>query len=114
MSEFNFNAMQSVGCRNHFKVPEGYFDHFTDDFMATLPDRHSIVHQSRWHKYRYVVVSAACFMGVVLVSSLYIAHFQQQNNQEIAEQHAIDISIDEMADYAMYDKGDMYASLSEY
>lgn len=39
---------------------------------------------------------------------------QHQQTKALAEQHAIDASIDEMADYAMYDKGDMYASLSEY
>ncbi len=111
MSEIKFNNMQPG--RNPFKVPEGYFDHFADDFMAALPDRLTIVQYSWWHRYRYAVASVACFVALVLVSALYVGHFQQNRVQTVAEQHAIDVSIDEMADYAMYDKGDMYASLCE-
>lgn len=51
---------------------------------------------------------------MLLTSTVYLAHTQHQQTKALAEQHAIDASIDEMADYAMYDKGDMYASLCEY
>lgn len=114
MSEFNFNANQLKEHHNPFKVPEGYFDHFSDKFMATLPNNLAIIHHSWWNRYRYILASAACIVGMVLISTIYVGHFQEQEVQEVAEQHKIDASIDEMADYAMYDNGDMYASLSEY
>lgn len=114
MSEINLSDMQSGHHRNPFTVPEGYFDHFADDFMARLDDQPAVVHHSWWHRYRYYVASAACLAGLLLTSTVYLAHTQHQQTKTLAEQHAIDASIDEMADYAMYDKGDMYASLSEY
>ena len=114
MSEINLNDMQSGHHRNPFTVPEGYFDHFADDFMARLDDQPAVFHHSWWHRYRYYVASAACLAGLLLTSTVYLAHTQHQQTKALAEQHAIDASIDEMADYAMYDKGDMYASLSEY
>ena len=114
MSEFNFNAMPRGDHRDPFKVPQGYFDRFAEDFMTTLPDRNTVASHSWWHKYHYIVASAACFIGIVLISTLYVGHFRQEKASAVAEQHIIDASIDEMADYAMYDNGDMYASLSEY
>ena len=55
MSEINLNDMQSGHHRNPFTVPEGYFDHFADDFMARLDDQPAVVHHSWWHRYRYYV-----------------------------------------------------------
>ena len=89
MSEINLNDMQSGHHRNPFTVPEGYFDHFADDFMARLDDQPAVVHHSWWHRYRYYVASAACLAGLLLTSTVYLAHTQHQQTKALAEQHAL-------------------------
>lgn len=97
-----------------FRVPEGYFDHFADEFMAQLPTPAATsIQPSWWHRYRYVVATAACICGLLFGGIAYMGYTQDQQASHLAEQHAIDASLDEMTDYVMYDNGDMYASLSE-
>ena len=77
------------GKKAPFTVPEGYFDHFADDFMARLDDQPAVVHHSWWHRYRYYVASASCLAGLLLTSTVYLAHTQHQQTKALAEQHAI-------------------------
>ena len=75
MSEINLNDMKPRAGRNPFTVPDGYFDHFADEFVAKLSEQPQVV----------------------------VTHASTTAD-----------TFDQMTDYAMYDKGDMYASLYDY
>ena len=57
--------LSKCGRENPFKVPEGYFDQFTDDLMAKLPERTFDEEAPRkvtlWDKVKPVVYLAAMF-----------------------------------------------------
>jgi hypothetical protein len=57
-----------------FRVPEGYFERFTDDVMSQLPDAvpaepNSI---SLWHRVRPWLYMAAMFVGVALMIRTFV------------------------------------------
>ena len=60
--------LSKCGRENPFKVPEGYFDQFTDDLMAKLPERTFDEEAPRkvtlWDKVKPVVYLAAMFAGI--------------------------------------------------
>ena len=116
MSEINLNDMKPHAGRNPFTVPDGYFDRFADELMARLPEQPQVAfpRTTWWHRYRYWVATAACVCGLVGGTAAFMNRAEPA--AQVATTHAgttVD-TFDQMTDYAMYDKGDMYASLNEY
>lgn len=99
--------------RNPFTVPPGYFDHIASDVMARLPEAEAMPRVGLWRRWRYVAAAAACLCGLVVGVASYVGHVERQQ-AVAAAQRSVDKTIDQMADYAMYDNGDMYASLYDY
>ena len=85
---------EQVGRRNPFTVPEGYFDTFADQLMASLPERQP--------RTKYVWLRPLRYAAAV-----------RQPIQAEAIQVSSDVAFDEAADYAMIDNYDIYACLSE-
>lgn len=117
MSGSNRNLRQSSGIPSPFRVPDGYFDHFADRVMANLPDKD--VHQPAispwWQRYRYVLATAACICGLVFGISVFVNKQKAETMMVSSAQTATsEVTFDEMTDYAMYDNGDIYASLCDY
>lgn len=114
------------GNANHFKVPEGYFEHFTEQLMSQIPEDEAkvIERQPRWWK-RIPIRKVAAAVGVVLLLSgggmFLIHHDSKKANAITASQYdtvqdgnASSTSygtFEEVADYAMIDNQDIYASL---
>lgn len=115
-----------LGNTNHFKVPEGYFEHFTEQLMSQIPAEEAkvIEMQPRWWK-RISVRKVAAAVAVVLLlggGGLYWAHLGSRNsnaitvsqNASVQEGNASSASygtFEEVADYAMIDNQDIYTSL---
>ena len=105
------------GTKRYFKVPETYFDTFTDKMMAILPEKPPTM--SIWHRDGSVVTAAACFIGLVCLSSyLYVFPSEEHNNSVsfMFQPHIYDkqTTIDQMTDYMMIDSDEMYAYLADY
>lgn len=114
------------GNANHFKVPEGYFEHFTDQLMSQIPVQEAkvIEMQPRWWK-RILIKNIAAAVGVALLlggGTLFWVNRGPANSSSnvAADEHTVIQdgnastsygTFDEVADYAMIDNQDIYTSL---
>lgn len=112
------------GKKQPFSVPEGYFDQFASQFMENLPEREEeavvvrLDSHSRWSTIRRWSV-AACL--AVALAGVGMWAFQGESSKATgaadASQFAAsnyNTAIDQAADYAMMDNGDIYAYVSGY
>ena len=108
-------GQKSAG-RNRFKVPEGYFDQLTERVMSQLPEQQVVAKRpTMWGvRYRKVWIAAACVCGLAFGIGLYEHHEQKEKALMEANVQQMEPYFDQMADYAMYDNEEIYASLSEY
>lgn len=120
------------GTQSPFRVPEGYFDELASRVMASVPESQPALDMQSesasqgarivpmWH--RAVVRKVAVIAGVVLLlggASIGIGTSlsSRQAGKSVASggwasvMHSEDNSFDEVADYAMLDNQDIYASL---
>lgn len=126
---------RKAGRENHFRVPEGYFENFTERMMAQLPNsqadsnaedmtttlthgaaRKTTTVRKLWKR---VAVVAACVAVIGIGITAYLA---QQDNKPAADEMAntttteeqyYDDYVDEVADFAMLDNTDIIACMSE-
>ena len=92
---------ESIGRRNGFRVPDGYFGQLTVSVMAQLPEREARrVKLNSW-LYAAASVAVAVLMGV----SCYL--YQQPDDEMVADSY-----FEQAADYTMIDNTDIYACLS--
>lgn len=112
------------GKKQPFSVPEGYFDQFASQFMENLPEREEeavvvrLDSHSRWSTIRRWSV-AACL--AVALAGVGMWAFQGESPKATAAADASQLAssnyntaIDQAADYAMMDNGDIYAYVSGY
>lgn len=122
----------TLGTRNHFQVPEGYFDELASKVMASIPESQPVVEMqvehisqrarilSLWQNTMLRKVTAvACValllggvsvgVGTSLSSRNDAQHVFGQNYTPVAQTE--DSSFDEAADYTMLDNQEIYASL---
>lgn len=125
---------KTVGKKNHFKVPDGYFYDFNNRMIALLPELESgkekhtpkIIKLRHAHNMQFKIVAAACSLAFILgigVLSLRQVDYQmaQQNSHNNSHHHkaspqmgATYTATDAAADYSMLDNEDIYAFVSEY
>ncbi len=135
MMEHNdeLNLKKTVGNRNPFRVPEGYFEQFTEQLMQQLPEREQPVakqveiaqqqpvSQSRAHRtqLRPWFYAAACTALALMLGVSYYFMQSPATSSEPAPIAAVaptipdNSYIEEAADYAMLDNTEIYACLSE-
>ena len=112
------------GKKQPFSVPEGYFDQFASQFMENLPEREEeavvvrLDSHSRWSSIRRWAV-AACL--AVALAGVGMWAFQGESPKATGAADASQLAasnyntaIDQAADYAMMDNGDIYAYVSGY
>ena len=66
--------LEDIESVNPFKVPEGYFDNFTENMMSRLPDRIVVETKpiSLWMRVKPWVYMAAMFAGIALMLRVFI------------------------------------------
>lgn len=127
------------GKENHFKVPEGYFDNFTEQMMAKIPEQEidspevtdknhqenktKFVHLSLWRRLPLrkiaAVLAVTAMLGGGVLYQLQQAekkHHAMAHNEApaIESSHVTDgddAAFEQMADYTMMDSQDFYAQL---
>jgi hypothetical protein len=112
------------GKKQPFSVPEGYFDQFASQFMEQLPEREEeavvvrLDSHSRWSTIRRWSV-AACL--AIALAGVGMWAFQGESPKATGAADASQLAasnyntaIDQAADYAMMDNGDIYAYVSGY
>ena len=105
---------EKVGRRNPFTVPEGYFDTFADQLMASLPERQPRAKRVWLLPMRYAAaVVCVLAMGAMAWFALSPSSDVHQPIQAETIEVSNDAAFDAAADYAMIDNYDIYACLSE-
>lgn len=117
-----------LGKDNHFKVPEGYFDHLMEQVMDQLPEQEAQIidfnsSPASWWKHLPLRKIAATVAAVALLGAggiIALNHLpSHQGNLAQAEKAHLkttsetneDATFDEMANYTMMDNETIYASL---
>ena len=117
------NLKEMFGRENPFKVPENYFETLADNIISQLPEESSaqVVKMSVWKKYRVHLLAAACVLSVLFSAGIYISVKENTKDTQVFDQTKMELAettietedaFDEMADYAMIDKEDMYAYIA--
>ena len=114
---------ENFGKKNPYRVPEGYFDHFTEQLLSQLPEQLAAepVRHSRLKVLRPILMAAACLCIAIFSVTIYLNRSQdapesapvattQSTNSTINEEEDY---MDAAADYVMLDNADIYACLSE-
>ena len=114
---------ENFGKKNPYRVPEGYFDHFTEQLLSQLPEQLAAepVRYSRLKVLRPILMAAACLCIAIFSVTIYLNRSQdapesapvattQSTNSTINEEEDY---MDAAADYVMLDNADIYACLSE-
>lgn len=121
---------QTVGNRNPFRVPNGYFEQFTEQVMQQLPAREQPIApqqtlsqpRARKVQLRPWLYAAACTALALMLGVSYYFMQSPATSAEPAPMAAVTPAtyvasdnsyIDEVADYVMMDNAEIYACLSE-
>ena len=115
------NLKEMFGRENPFKVPENYFETLVDN--SQLPEESSarVVKMSVWKKYRVHLLAAACVLSVLFSAGIYVSVKENTKEAQVFDKTRVEVAettieaedaFDEMADYVMIDKEDMYAYIS--
>jgi predicted anti-sigma-YlaC factor YlaD len=125
---------QTVGNRNPFRVPDGYFEQLTEQVMQQLPEREQIVAKqqsiaqpasqprARKVQMRPWLYAAACTVLAMILGVSYYFMQSSATSTDVAPMASVapatyvapdNSYIDEAVDYAMMDNADIYACLSE-
>ena len=112
------------GKESHFTVPNGYFDSFADQLMEQLPETEPRVIVMRtpswWNRIQWGKVAAAVSAVVLLgAGSMFFVGQQSHSHEQMASKFDTNSqpsnaeygTFEQMADYAMVDNQDIYASL---
>lgn len=114
---------EMFGRENPFKVPENYFETLADNIISQLPEESSarVVKMSVWKKYRVHLLAAACVLSVLFSAGIYVSVKENTKEAQVFDKTRVEVAettieaedaFDEMADYVMIDKEDMYAYIS--
>jgi len=114
---------ESFGKKNPYRVPEGYFDHFTEQLLSQLPEHEAVepVRRPRLKILRPILMAAACLCVAIFSVTIYLNRTQDTTESApVAATQTItntnnyeDDYMDAAADYVMLDNADIYACLSE-
>lgn len=125
MNEEEKLILEKFGKETPFKVPDGFFDDFTKDLMAKLPERQEDASKKKRsaaiiRRMSVIITSAAVFIGVCILAVSYLLQKPEQPvvAKQAKDNHVENInntynSIDEAAEYTMLDNEDIYAYVSE-
>ena len=103
---------EKVGSRTPFVGPEGYFETFADQLMASLPERQPRTKRVWLRPLRYAA-AVVCVFAMGALSWFALSPESHQPIQAEAVQLSSDADFEAAADYVMLDNYDIYACLSD-
>lgn len=69
------NILRKVGTGNPFRVPDHYFEHFTQELMNKLPEKESIPTMPEitlWQRVKPWIYMTAMFCGIMLSVRIFV------------------------------------------
>ena len=76
------NILRKVGTQNPFRVPENYFEDFTQELMNKLPEKEPILCLSEptlWQRVKPWVYMTAMFCGIMLSVRIFVGDPQKDD-----------------------------------
>lgn len=76
------NILRKVGTQNPFRVPENYFEDFTQELMSKLPEKEPLLQipePTLWQRVKPWVYMAAMFCGIMLSVRVFVGEPQKDN-----------------------------------
>lgn len=118
MSDKDFNI------KEHFQVPEGYFENLTSQIMANIPEQEPVEVKPwllswSWNRSRMPYYAASVAVSLLVVAFVGITHMGQDDRTYVAETEVESSAdqyaymIDEAAYYTMSDNQDIYEMIAE-
>ena len=112
--------MNEIDIHEHFTVPEGYFETFTEHMMSVLPQQEfqpmkvAARRQSPWLTRVAASVASLVLAGLATLS-LTSGHASQTAESSSTEPtlHEQQYTVGEAAEYAMLDRQDIYEMITE-
>lgn len=108
------NILRKAGTRNPFKVPEGYFEGFTQELMDRLPEKEMIPEMQEptlWQRVKPWIYMTAMFCGIMLSVKIFVGNPSKDEFPAISQTEVenlpdedLEIIIDRimMDDYTLY------------
>ena len=96
--------LEDVAKVNPFKVPEGYFENFTNSIISQLPDieQKKSININLWHRARPWVYMAAMLTGVALMIRVFVLSPTQSSTKTYSSGGLNLTSLSDIEDFYNY------------
>ena len=113
------NILRKAGTGNPFRVPEHYFEDFTQELMSKLPEKEPMPEWSEptlWQRVKPWVYMTAMFCGIMLSVRIFVGEPQKDEFPVITQAEAESISEEEwniIVKNSMINDYDLYKYLTD-
>ena len=113
------NILRKAGTRNPFKVPEGYFEGFTQELMDRLPEKEMIPEMQEptlWQRVKPWIYMTAMFCGIMLSVKIFVGNPSKDEFPTISQtevENLPDEDLEIMIDRIMMDDYTLYQYLTD-
>ena len=112
------NILRKAGTSNPFRVPDHYFEDFTQELMSKLPEKESMPLMSEptlWQRVKPWIYMTAMFCGIMLSVRVFVGKPQKDEFPAISQIEAENLTDEDweiMIDYIMMDDYSLYQYLT--
>lgn len=112
------NILRKAGTSNPFRVPDHYFEDFTQELMNKLPEKEPMPLMSEptlWQRVKPWIYMTAMFCGIMLSVRVFVGEPQKDEFPAISQIEAENITDEDweiMIDYIMMDDYSLYQYLT--
>ena len=113
------NILRKVGTKNPFRVPDHYFEDFTQELMNKLPEKEpipSMPEPSLWQRVKPWVYMTAMFCGIMLSVKIFVGNPSKDEFPAISQtevENLPDEDLEIMIDRIMMDDYTLYQYLTD-
>ncbi len=112
------NILRKVGTSNPFRIPDHYFEDFTQELMNKLPEKEPMPLMSEptlWQRVKPWIYMTAMFCGIMLSVRVFVGEPQKDEFPAISQIEAENLTDEDweiMIDYIMMDDYSLYQYLT--
>lgn len=118
MKEENY-ILKTVGTGNPFKVPEHYFEDFTQELIHKLPEKAPVLPTQEitlWQRVKPWIYMTAMFIGIMLSVRVFVGEPRKDNFPVISQTEADQLSEEDweiIINHSMMDDYSLYQYLTD-
>ena len=112
------NILRKVGTSNPFRVPDHYFEDFTQELVSKLPEKESMPlmpEPTLWQRVKPWIYMTAMFCGIMLSVRVFVGEPKKDEFPAISQIEAENLTDEDweiMIDYIMMDDYSLYQYLT--